>query len=202
MRPRDPAEPHRASTPLELLFDLVFVVAVATAAERLGHAAIGGHLASGARSYQLVFFAIWWGWLNFTWFASAYDTDDVPYRVTTLLQMAGALVVAAGVTRAVDDGDFTVITAGYVIMRFAMVLQWLRASRAAPDHRATALRYAAGIAVVQCAWVARLALPEGAQLAAFLVLVVAEVSVPAWAERTGVTSYHRSHIAERYGLFL
>lgn len=28
---RDPAEPHRASTPLELLFDLVFVVAVSRA---------------------------------------------------------------------------------------------------------------------------------------------------------------------------
>lgn len=29
--PRDPQESHRAATPLELLFDLVFVVAIATA---------------------------------------------------------------------------------------------------------------------------------------------------------------------------
>jgi low temperature requirement protein LtrA len=29
-------------------------------------------------SYLIVFFAIWWAWMNFTWFASAYDTDDVP----------------------------------------------------------------------------------------------------------------------------
>ena len=32
MKPRSPDEAHRASTPLELLFDLVFVVAVAQAA--------------------------------------------------------------------------------------------------------------------------------------------------------------------------
>ena len=45
----------------------------------------------------MVFFAIWWAWMNFTWFASAYDTDDDVYRITTLVQIAGALVLAAGV---------------------------------------------------------------------------------------------------------
>jgi low temperature requirement protein LtrA len=34
---RSPTEPHRAATPLELLFDLVFVVAIAQAAEGLHH---------------------------------------------------------------------------------------------------------------------------------------------------------------------
>ena len=51
----------------------------------------------------MVFFAIWWAWMNFTWFASAYDTDDAPYRVLTLVQMAGVLVLAAGVPTAFDD---------------------------------------------------------------------------------------------------
>ena len=51
----------------------------------------------------MVFFAIWWAWMNFTWFASAYDTDDVPYRLLTLVQMAGVLVLAAGVPRPSSD---------------------------------------------------------------------------------------------------
>ncbi len=42
-------------------------------------------------------FAIWWAWMNFTWFASAYDTDDVAYRLLTLLQMVGVLVLALGI---------------------------------------------------------------------------------------------------------
>jgi hypothetical protein len=42
MRGRDPAEDARSSTPLELFFDLVFVVAVALAAERLHHALLEG----------------------------------------------------------------------------------------------------------------------------------------------------------------
>src|SRR3954452_14038435 len=138
-------EEHRASTPLELLFDLTFVVAVAQAAAELAQHVAAGEVATGVGGYLMVFFAIWWAWMSFTWFASAYDTDDVPYRLLTLLQMSGVLVLAAGVPAAFDDGNFTAVTIGYVIMRIAMVAQWLRAAREDPQHREVALRYALGI---------------------------------------------------------
>ena len=103
----------------------------------------------------MVFFAIWWAWMNFTWFASAYDCDDVPYRLAVFVQIAGALILAAGVpamfeTRAPNVATLT----GYVVMRLAIVAQWLRAAASDPDHRVTARRYAAGITVLQLAWVA------------------------------------------------
>jgi low temperature requirement protein LtrA len=149
----------------------------------------------------MVFFAIWWAWMNFTWFASAYDTDDALYRVTTLIQITGALVLAAGVPAAFDRGDFTIVTVGYVIMRLAMVAQWLRAGATNRRQRPCTLRYAGGIAVVQVGWVLRLLLPPGLLLVSFVVLAVAEIAVPAWAERYGPTSWHPGHIAERYSLF-
>jgi Bacterial low temperature requirement A protein (LtrA) len=96
MSGRDPGEAHRASTPLELLFDLTFVVAVARAGIELRDALAQGHAGHALAGYAAVFFALWWAWVNFTWFASAYDTDDMPYRLLTLLQMAGVLVFAAG----------------------------------------------------------------------------------------------------------
>ena len=40
----------------------------------------------------MVIFSIWWAWNHFTWLASAYDTDDVPYRLFTILQMGGIFV--------------------------------------------------------------------------------------------------------------
>jgi low temperature requirement protein LtrA len=201
MRARRPDEEHRASTPLELLFDLCFVVAVAQAAEALHHAVAENHLGTGLLGYLTVFFAIWWAWMNFTWFASAFDCDDVPYRLTTLVQIAGGLVLAAGVPAAFDRTDFTIITWGYVVMRLAMVAQWLRAARGDPEHRPVALAYAAGITIVQLGWLLRLLLPDGLLLPAFLVLVVAELAVPALAERRGQPVWHAGHIAERYGLF-
>ncbi|GAA5055536.1 low temperature requirement protein A [Thermocatellispora tengchongensis] len=200
MRPRSSEEEHRAATPLELLFDLCFVVAVAQAAASLHHAESEAHIGSGLIGYVMVFFAIWWAWMNFTWFASAYDTDDVPYRLTTLVIIAGVLIMAAGVPHAFAEKDFTIPTIGYAVMRLGMVALWLRAAAGHPAGRACALKYAGGIALVQAAWLARLALPEQIGVPAFGVLALAELAVPVWAERGTRTDWHAGHIAERYGL--
>lgn len=205
MRARGADEPHRAATPLELLFDLCFVVAVAQAAGPLHHAVATGHVLAGLRGYLVVFFAIWWAWMNFTWFASAYDTDDVVYRVTVLVQVTGALVLAAGVEPAFDHGDMRISTVGYVVMRLAVTSQWVRAARSDTPRRRTALRYAAGVVAVQSLWLLHLLIPadSGWWLPTILGLIALEVGVPIWAEIApgGPTTFHPRHIAERYGLF-
>lgn len=203
MAARDRNQPHRASTPLELLFDLCFVVAVSQAAGELHRGLAAGRPGQAVIAYAMVFFAIWWAWMNFTWFASAYDTDDVPYRVLSLVQIAGVLVLAAGVQSAFERYDFTILVIGYVIMRVAMITQWLRAAWEHREGRGTALRYAVGVAVVQVGWLARQALPTSWSGILFAVLALAEIAVPVWAERRGgrPTSWHPEHIVERYSLF-
>ena len=205
MRPRDIGEKHRASTPLELLFDLTFVAAVQAVVTQLAHGIEGDHVVEALPNFFMVFFAIWWAWLTFTWFASAYDTDDVPYRLLTMLQMGGVLVLAAGVPAAFTEGDFLLITVGYFIMRIALIAQWLRAAAQDPEGRATALRYAAGIGFVQAMWIARLfiaaELPLAGRIGTFAFLAACELAVPLWAERRGYIRWHPHHIAERYGLF-
>nr|WP_314145524.1 low temperature requirement protein A [uncultured Rhodococcus sp.] len=201
MRPRDPKEPHRSASPLELFFDLVFVVAVSIAAVQLHHDLTENHIADGLLGYALVFFAIWWAWMNFTWFATSFDTDDWLYRVLTVVQMAGVLTLAAGIEQSVVDENFTIVVIGYVVMRVAMVTQWLRASRN-PEHRQTALTYAIGIAGVQVLWILWVLLLDGtAAIVGFVVLAAVEMSVPIIAERKGATPWHPHHITERYGLF-
>ncbi|PZG23331.1 low temperature requirement protein A [Nonomuraea aridisoli] len=200
-------EPHRASSQLELLFDLTFVVAVAAVTAQFAHDIADGHGLAGLIPFLQVFFAIWWAWMNFTWFASSYDTDDVAYRLLTMVQMAGVLVLAAGVAAAADHSDYGIITLGYLVMRIGLVAQWLRAGREDPARRRTALRYAVGIAVLQVGWLLRLVLvgtevlPPSLGLPSFVCLAVLELAVPRWAERARATHWHPHHIAERYGLF-
>ncbi|MEU1184124.1 low temperature requirement protein A [Streptomyces sp. NPDC005820] len=201
MRVRPSGEEHRTATALELFFDLCFVAAVAQAASAFEHELAEGRFGHGLLGYALVFFAIWWAWMNFTWFASAYDTDDVPYRLFTLVQIAGALMMAAGIAKALEHQDFTVVTWGYVVMRLAMVAQWLRAAHTDREHRRSALRYALGILVLEAGWLARLTLPHDGGGATFVVLALGELAVPVWAERAPGTAWHPHHIAERYGLF-
>jgi low temperature requirement protein LtrA len=200
-------DPHRTSSELELLFDLTFVVAVSAVTERLTHDVATGHGLTVALPFLQVFFAIWWAWMNFTWFASSYDTDDVAYRLLTMLQMAGVLVLAAGAPAAISSSDYLGVTVGYVIMRTGLVALWLRAGIEYRAGRQTALRYACGVGVLQLLWIVRLVLveanvlPSAAGFPVFACLVALELSVPLWAERAGATTWHPHHIAERYSLF-
>jgi low temperature requirement protein LtrA len=200
MSARDPQESHRAASPLELLTDLCFVVAIAQAAAELHHAISANHLAHGLLAFSMQFFAIWLAWMNFTWFASAYDNDDVPYRLLTILQIVGVLVVAAGI-HGMSEGNFTLGVAGYLIMRVALVGQWLRAAAHDPPRRVTCLRFAYGIIFVQVLWVLFLLMPPALRPWAFFTFAFLELLVPVFAEKAGHTTWHPHHIAERYGLF-
>ena len=201
MTARATDEPHRTASQLELLFDLTFVIAVASLTARFAHALADGHALDELVPFLQVFFAVWWAWINFTWFASAFDTDDVPYRLLTLVQMGGVLVIAAAVPAALEDGQFGAVALGYVIMRLGLVAQWLRVAADDPASRGLALRSAIGITIAQAAWMLWLGVPEAWSLAFFAALVVLELAIPRWAERSRASSWHPHHIAERYGLF-
>lgn len=209
MAGRDPHERHRVSTPLELLFDLTFVLSFGFAASQFAHALAAGHYGVAFPGFALASFAIW-AWINFTWFASAYDTDDWLFRVTTMVVMAGALIFAIGLPRmfaSLEHGDHVslhVIVLGYVVMRAGMIVHWLRAAKADPDRRAASLTYVAWNVIVQIGWIL-LALGDLSRVATFALaapLVFFELAGPWFAERKyGGTPWHPHHIAERYSLF-
>lgn len=209
MNGRDPAEGHRVATSLELLFDLAFVVAVGSAASQFAHLLAEGHTGAALGGFSFAMFAIIWAWINFTWFASAFDTDDWFYRVTTMVQMIGVLVLGLGLPdlfHSLDAGhgiDNTVMVGGYVLMRVALIVQWSRVALQAPAYRRTALTYIVYTGIAQVGWVllaiAHLSLTPTLIVAA--VLYVIELGGPIFAEtRVGRTPWHPHHIAERYGL--
>ena len=199
---RDAGEAHRGVTPLELLVDLCFVVAVAQAAAQLRNDVLGGTLLEGVLGYLLVFGLIWWAWVGFTWFASAYDTDDVPFRLLTLVHLAGVLILASGVPGALSDHDLRTVIVGYVTMRIVMAAHWLRTVVEHPAGRGAAVRYAAGIGLCQAVALTAIVLPFSWTAVVLAVVVGAEIMVPLWAEsQGGSTPWHPAHISERYGLF-
>jgi low temperature requirement protein LtrA len=211
MTGRDPDEPGRAATPLELLFDLTFVVAFGTAADELAHFLAADHLRTALLGFGFAAFAISWAWINFSWFASAYDTDDWIFRLLTLVQMVGVLVLALGIAEmfeSVDEGESVrngVMVAGYVVMRVAMVGQWVRVARQDPERRSAAMTYVTFILIAQAGWIAlAFATPSVWPMVVLAaVLIGVEMAGPAVAEvRRGGTPWHPHHIAERYGLLV
>ena len=164
------------------------------------HALVEGTRETGILNYALVFFAIWWAWMNYTWFASAYDNDDV---------LLPALLVRAdrrragprgrSVARVRRHGTSTCVL-GYLVMRVALVSLWLRAAATTRPPRRTGLRYASGVRSCMVGWMGRgparsygrLGVPGDGDGRAL---------VPTWAERQSGPSWHPHHISERYGLF-
>ncbi len=211
MAGRNPGEKHRAATPLELLFDLTLVVAFAQAGNETASMIAAGHVSSAVLAFAFISFAVVWAWINFSWFASAFDTDDWFYRVTTMVQMVGVIVLALGIPQvfeSIDDGetiDNAVVVAGYVVMRVAMLAQWIRVAVQDPEHRRVALGYAVSLGVAQVGWVAAifLEMPLATAAPVLTVLYGIELVGPILAERQGGgTPWHPRHIAERYGLLM
>ena len=209
MSGRDPHEPHRVATPLELLFDLTFVIAFGVAASELARMLASGHVGAGLAGFTFATFSVCWAWINFSWFASAYDTDDWVYRLTTMLQMVGALVLALGIPQVFssiaggEHVDSRVLVGGYVVMRVAMVIQWLRAAKQDPDRRAACLTYASAITAAQVGWVIMAIFNSSLGVTFILIalLIGIELAGPLIAEkRMGGTPWHARHIAERNGL--
>ena len=210
---RNPHEGHRGATTLELFFDLTFVAAFGVAGNELAHGIAEAHYGSAIGGFAFAMFAIVWAWINYSWFASAFDTDDWLYRLLTMVQMVGVVILAIGLPAmfkslheggAIDNG---VMVAGYVVMRIAMIAQWLRAAHGNPQYRAVAKSYAIVVGSAQVAWVLILLFPLDASGFAIAALFAGAIDVggPIIAEsrggrRGGMTPWHAHHIAERYGL--
>ncbi len=209
---RDPEEVGRASSPLELLFDLTFVVAFSVAGSEFAHMISQGHWELGLVGFGFACFSIIWAWINFSWFASAYDTDDWLYRVTTMVQMVGVVILALGLpemfasldpSRGGGHFENKVMVLGYVVMRIAMVFQWVRAWVQDPGRRKACQTYIVTILIAQVGWTV-LAFTHLTLLPTLLlgvVLMCIELAGPVIAESHGQgTPWHAHHIVERYQL--
>jgi low temperature requirement protein LtrA len=216
---RDPRQTHRSASPLELLFDLTFVVAFAQAGDQLAHYVAEGHIATAVAGFSFILISVCWAWISYTWFASAFDTDDWFHRILTMVQMVGILILALGIPdvfRSIDAGeslDYRVVAAGYVVMRVSMVAMWIRVAVQDPANRRTALWYIGFTAGAQVGWVtlAVLRIENVPLLIVVIVLLwVIELCGPivsTWGSRTSRedwrgTPWHAHHIAERYSLLM
>jgi len=209
MSGRDPHEAHRQATPLELFFDLTLVVAFGAASDELAHLLGEGVVVGAAIGFLMVMFAIVWAWLNYSWFASAYDTDDWGFRLLTMVQMVGVLIVALGVPAFLasiadaETPDNAVVIAGYVVMRVSMVALWVRAGIEDPERRVTCFRFARLIAIAQVGWVGTgmIAARFDVEIALAIALIAFEMLIPVVGSRgRGVIPWHPHHLAERFGL--
>jgi len=153
--------------------------------------------------------SICWAWMNYAWFASAYDTDDWSFRLATMIHMVGVIVLTLGLPRlfeSIVEGvrlDMSTMVLGYVIMRSVMVFLWLRAANHDATRRRVLIAHATVVSIAQLFWtfLIFLKLPLSKALVTFLALGCVEFAAPVVVYRKwGAPPWHAHHIAERYSL--
>ena len=187
---------ERHATWLELFFDLCFVAAVAALAADLHH----DPTAAGGARFAGLFVPVWWAWMGFTWYATAFDTDDVPFRLAMLAAMLAVIGLAAGV------GGVAAGQAGFVLAYAAMTVilagLYLRAWRAARVLRPYCARYGLSNLLGAAVWLVSLLVPPPARYAVWALAMLVLMAGPVLAVRSYAgQAYDSGHIPERYGLF-
>ena len=186
----------RRATWLELFFDLVFVAAVGQLANALSSRP------TPTRFFEFLglFVPVWWAWSGYTFYANRFDTDDLPYRLLTLLGMFGVAVLATTV-----PGVFRGATLGfplaYVGVRSVLLVLYERARGHVPEARPLARTFLLAFGFANVVWLVSLAPPRPWNYVLWGCALLVELSAPilAWRQIPRAP-IHPRHIPERFGL--
>jgi len=183
-------------TPLELFFDLVFVLAITQCTALMADEPTWRGVAKG----MLILGVLWWSWVGYAWLTSVVDPEEGFVRIAMFAAMAGLLVVALCVPSAFDDAAL-LFAGAYAVVRLGQVALLFVAGRDDPDLRrsTTGLLVGTTIGVALITGASFLDGPaQGALWALALALDMGEPYVfgaEGWKLVPG-------HFAERHGLII
>ena len=108
-------------TPLELFFDLVFVLALTQCTALMSHDQTWSGLAQGL----LVLGVLWWAWVGYAWLTSVIDPEEGAVRLVIFVAMAAMLIVSLCVQEAFGNLALTFALAIGVFRAAHIALFWL-----------------------------------------------------------------------------
>ena len=185
-------------TPLELFFDLVFVLAITQCTGLMSHDQTWSGLAQGL----LILAVLWWAWVGYAWLTSVVDPEALAIRGVIFVAMAALLIVAICVQEAF--GSLALAFAlGIGVFRAAHIALFMLAGAEAEDDDLR--RSVIGLAVSTAIAVAILVLAsffDGlAQGALWALAIFLDMAGPYFFGSEG-WKLVPGHFAERHGLIV
>src|SRR3954449_5339982 len=183
-------------TPLELFFDLVFVLAITQCTTLMANEATFASIGKA----MLIFGMLWWSWGGYAWLTSVVDPEEGAVRFVMFTAMAGFLVCSLCVTSAFENLALTFAIA-YAAVRAMHLALFTIASRDDPALRHSVATLAVSTAIAGGLLLAASAFDGAAQFAIWAVALLLDYGGPFFF---GVEGWKivPSHFAERYGLIV
>src|SRR5919201_5038612 len=128
--------------PLELFFDLVFVLAITRCTALMSHEPTWAGVGKGT----LVLAVLWWSWTGYAWLTSVVDPEEGAVRLAMFAAMAAFLVAALSVPGAFT-WDALLFACAYAAVRMAHIVLFLLASRDEAALRHSVVGLAASTAI-------------------------------------------------------
>lgn len=202
-----PSEPHapRLSaalregervTPLELFFDLVFVLAITQCTALMSHHPTWSGLIQGL----LVLGVLWWAWVGYAWLTSVIDPEEGAVRLIMFGAMAALLIVSLAVPEAFGALALTFALA-YGVFRVAHIGLFMLASPDDDALRHSVLGLAGSTALAVVLLIAASLFDGLAQGALWALALFLDMALPYFFGTEGWKLVPR-HFAERHGLIV
>ncbi len=183
-------------SPLELFFDLVFVLALTQCTALMADEPTWEGLVKGL----LVLGVLWWSWVGYAWLTSVVDPEEDAVRIVIFAAMAALLVAGLCVPEAFGDAALTFALA-YAVVRIAHIALFMLASRDEPDLRASVVGLGISTAVAVGLLVAA-SFADGALQGGLWALALAlDIAGPYFFGAAGwmIVAHH---FTERHGLII
>ena len=189
---------ERHASWLELFFDLVFVLAVAQVAKVLAdHTDMLGML-----KYIVLFVAVWWAWVGYTFYADRFESNEAKYRIYTFAGMLAVAAFALTLGKAfTPDGDLPFIIT-YAGVRLVLIGLYIRSAYYIPLARALSAEFIIGLGTSVTILLVSLFTPVPLRYYLWALAISIELVTPFFVPRlTRAIPVDRSHLPERFGLF-
>jgi len=183
-------------SPLELFFDLVFVLALTQCTALMAGEPTWTGLAKGVA----ILGVMWWAWVGYTWSCSVVDPEEGSVRLVLFTAMAGLLVVALAIPDAFDENALSFALA-YGLVRAMQVTLLMIAGRDDPGLRHSAIGLGFSTAIGVGLLIAASFTDGTLQGVLWATALVLDVGGPLLIDSSG-WRLMPEHFAERHGLIV
>jgi low temperature requirement protein LtrA len=183
-------------TPLELFFDLIFVLAITQCTAMMAATPTW----TGVLRGLLVLATLWWAWVGYAWLTSVVDPEEGAVRFAIFASMAALMVVTLSIPLAFDSSAATFAVA-YGLVRAGQIVLFTLGSRDDPNLRASVITLAASTSIGITLIGVAAAFDGSAQVWVWAAAVAFDVLGPLFFGADG-WKLVPGHFAERHGLIV
>jgi low temperature requirement protein LtrA len=191
---------ERRTSPVELLWDLVFVFAVTQVTTLLSRDLSWTGFGHG----MLLLALVWWAWSAFVWAANAEQERSRALRGVLLIGMVFIFITGLSLPRAFG-AQATLFSSAYAAVRLLHLAVYAHASRRGSASWSAISGFAITVVIGMALLVAGSFLGEARRVLLWTLAVAIDYAGPAWLTRErlrGLQQVAVAHFAERYSLFV